>query len=66
MQCRQAPITPTQTNTPPSVTNPGNQTGTVGTAVNLQVVATDADVGDTLTYSATGLPPGLGISPTRA
>jgi len=64
MLCRQAPLTPTQTNTPPNVTNPGNQTGTVGTAVNLQVVASDPDVGDTLTYSATGLPAGLGISPT--
>ena len=45
-----------------TVTNPGNQTGTVGTAVNLQIKATDTDLGQTLTYSATGLPPGLSIN----
>ena len=39
-----------------TVTNPGNQTGTVGTAVSLQIHATDSASGQTLTYSATGLP----------
>ena len=39
-----------------TVTNPGNQTGTVGTAVSLQINATDSASGQTLTYSATGLP----------
>ena len=48
-------------NVTPNLTNPGNQSGTVGTAVSLQVVATDAD-GDTLTYSAAGLPGGLAIN----
>ncbi len=62
MQCRQAPITQVDTNTPPSLTNPGNQVGSVATSVTLQVVATDADVDDVLTFSATGLPPGLTIS----
>ena len=63
MQCRQAPITQVDINTPPSLTNPGNQVTSVGAPVNLQVVATDADVPpDPLTFSATGLPPGLGIS----
>ena len=42
-----------------TVTNPGNQTGTVGTAVSLQIHATDSASGQTLTYSATGLPAGL-------
>ena len=44
------------------MTNPGNQTGTVGTAVSLQIKATDSAAGQTLTYSATGLPAGLAIS----
>jgi YVTN family beta-propeller protein len=42
----------------PVLGNPGNQTGFVGTAVNLGLVASDGD-GDALTFSATGLPAGL-------
>ena len=45
-----------------TVTNPGSQTSTVGTAVSLQITATDSASGQTLTYSATGLPAGLSIS----
>jgi hypothetical protein len=45
-----------------TVTSPGNQTGTVGTAVSLQIHATDSASGQTLTYSATGLPAGLSIN----
>jgi poly(hydroxyalkanoate) depolymerase family esterase len=45
-----------------TVTNPGNQTSTVGTAASVQVHATDSGSGQTLTYSATGLPAGLSIS----
>jgi hypothetical protein len=45
-----------------TVTNPGNQTSTVGTAVSLQIQATDSAGGQTLTYRATGLPAGLSIS----
>src|ERR1700722_11694729 len=45
-----------------TVTNPGSQTATVGTAVSKQITATDSASGQTLTYSATGLPPGLSIS----
>jgi hypothetical protein len=45
-----------------TVTNPGNQTGTVGTAVSLQIHATDSASGQTLTYTASGLPAGLSIS----
>jgi hypothetical protein len=47
-----------------TVTNPGNQTGTVGTAATLQVQATDSAPGQTLTYAATGLPAGLAINAT--
>jgi len=45
-----------------TVTNPGNQSGTVGTAASLQVHASDSASGQTLSYSATGLPAGLSIN----
>jgi serine protease len=45
-----------------TVTNPGNQTSTVGTGVSLQIHAADSASGQTLTYSATSLPPGLSIN----
>jgi hypothetical protein len=46
-----------------TVTNPGNQTGVVGTPISaLQIQASDSASGQTLTYSATGLPPGLSLS----
>jgi Putative Ig domain/PLD-like domain len=45
-----------------TVTNPGSQTGTVGTAASLQLNATDSASGQTLTYSAAGLPAGLSIA----
>jgi Cellulose binding domain/Putative Ig domain/Glycosyl hydrolase family 10 len=45
-----------------TVTNPGARTGTVGTAASLQISATDSAAGQTLTYSATGLPAGLAIN----
>jgi chitinase len=52
--------------TPPAntvtVSSPGNQTGTVGTAASLQVSGSDSASGQTLTFSATGLPAGLSIS----
>ena len=47
-----------------TVTNPGSTTGTVGTATSLQIVANDSASGQTLTYSATGLPAGLSINST--
>jgi VCBS repeat-containing protein len=53
----------TDTNRAPVVTNPGSQTGIETSAVSLPIAATDAD-GDPLTYSATGLPAGLAISPS--
>jgi len=47
---------------PVTVTNPGNQTGTVGTAASLQIHATDSAAGQTLSYSAAGLPAGMAIN----
>jgi endo-1,4-beta-xylanase len=44
-----------------TVTNPGSQSGTVGTAASVQIHATDSG-GAALSYSATGLPPGLSIN----
>ena len=48
----------------PSVTGPGNQGSVENEAITLPIVASDLD-GDVLTYSASGLPPGLGIDPRR-
>jgi len=45
-----------------TVTNPGNQVGTLGVAASLQIQATDSVAGQALTYTATGLPAGLSIS----
>jgi Putative Ig domain len=46
-----------------SVTNPGSQTTNVATTITpLQIVATDTDTSQVLTYSATGLPTGLSIN----
>ncbi|MET9903381.1 M4 family metallopeptidase [Streptomyces sp. NPDC006446] len=51
--------------TPPTsgvtVTNPGSQSSTVGTAVSLQISAGSTNTGS-LTYAASGLPTGLSIS----
>src|SRR5262249_2756721 len=43
------------------IDNPGDQSNQEGDSVSLQVSATDAD-GDSLSYSAGGLPPGLSIN----
>ncbi len=45
-----------------TVTSPGNQAGTVGTAASVQIHASDSASGQTLAYTATGLPAGLSIS----
>jgi hypothetical protein len=42
----------------PTLTNPGDQTTIAGAAVSLALAASDAD-GDTLSYSADGLPDGF-------
>ncbi|MDH6142934.1 hypothetical protein P3T35_004962 [Kitasatospora sp. GP30] len=44
-----------------SVTNPGAQNGTVGTAASLQLAANDT-AGGTLSWSASGLPAGLSVN----
>jgi putative Ig domain-containing protein/IPT/TIG domain-containing protein len=46
-----------------TVINPGNQSGFPGGAVSLQIRASDSAAGQTLTYGAIGLPPGLSINP---
>ena len=45
-----------------TVTNPGPQTTIQNGEVSLQIAASDSAAGQALTYSATGLPPGLSIS----
>ncbi|WP_278259217.1 putative Ig domain-containing protein [Nocardioides convexus] len=45
-----------------TVTTPGNRTGTVGTATSLQLTGSSSGAGQTLTWSATGLPAGLSIN----
>jgi hypothetical protein len=47
-------------NTAPLVTNPGDQSATEGDVVSLDIVASDAE-GNSLSYSAAALPPGLSI-----
>jgi hypothetical protein len=44
--------------TPPTLTAPGNQLNSLKNPIELDLVASDPD-GNTLTYSAAGLPPGL-------
>ncbi|WP_097241196.1 putative Ig domain-containing protein [Streptomyces sp. 1331.2] len=45
-----------------TVTNPGNQTTAQGGSVSLQIHATDSASGQTLSYSASGLPTGLSVN----
>ena len=67
MLCREAPITQVEINTPPSVTNPGNQVEHVG-ARRQSADCRDRSrrPPDTLTFSATGLAARTGISTTPA
>lgn len=44
----------------PTLTNPGNKTSTAGQSASLQLVGSDPD-GQAVSYSASGLPPGLSI-----
>ena len=55
------PPPPPPSNNPPNLNAPGNQTHTEGQAINLQLSASDPD-GDSLTYSATGLPSSLSLN----
>ncbi|MBV9293288.1 MAG: putative Ig domain-containing protein [Frankiales bacterium] len=45
-----------------TVTSPGNQSTTAGTAASVQLHATDSSGATTFTWTATGLPPGLTIN----
>jgi len=47
-------------NAPPTLVNPGTRTSTVGQATSLQLQGADP-ASQPLTYSATGLPPGLSV-----
>jgi hypothetical protein len=53
--------TVTNVDAPPVLTAPANQTSRRSTPVSLQLAATDPD-STVLTYSATGLPPGLSVN----
>src|SRR6185436_19232703 len=55
--------TVTNTNRAPVVTAPADQTSAEGAVITLPIVATDPD-GEPLTFSATGLPPGLNVNAT--
>jgi hypothetical protein len=48
-------------NRPPTLANPGNQSGAENAVVSLQLVGSDPD-GNVLTYGATGLPAGLTVN----
>ena len=48
---------------PPTITTPANQTNAEGDSVSLAIAASDPS-GDTLSFGAFGLPPGLMIDPT--
>jgi hypothetical protein len=47
-----------------TVPDPGDQSAALGAAVHLLIQGTDSAPGQTLSYSATGLPPGLAIGNT--
>jgi hypothetical protein len=49
-----------------TVTSPGNQTSTQGTAIGTVQISGSDSAGKSLTYSATGLPAGLSISSSGA
>lgn len=49
--------------TPPVATNPGTRSSVINQATSLSIQTTDANQ-DPLTFSATGLPPGLSINAT--
>jgi beta-glucosidase len=55
-------VTSAELGQPVTVTNPGPQEGLAGTAASVAISAKDATSGQTLSYSATGLPAGVSIS----
>ncbi|GEM_PF-1308023 len=58
-------ITVNEVNRPPVAVNPGTQVHGEGSSVDLDLAANDPDLpANTLTWNATGLPPGLTIQPS--
>lgn len=51
----------TENNSAPSITQPANQSSSIGDQISLQIVATDAEQ-EVLTYSASSLPANLSIN----
>jgi len=51
-------------NNDPTISPPGDQTSDENDTISLQIVASDPDTNDTLTYSASNLPDGLSINET--
>lgn len=56
-------VVPTAGQSTLTITTPGGQSSLIGSAVSLQLHATGSSAGQTVTYSATGLPHGLSITP---
>ena len=54
-------LSPWVNNSPPLLTNPGNRVHVIGSPLNVNVIATDAN-NDPLSYSASALPTGLSIN----
>jgi YVTN family beta-propeller protein len=54
-------LSPWVNNSPPLLTNPGNRVHVIGSPLNVNLIATDAN-NDPLTYSASALPTGLSIN----
>jgi beta-glucosidase len=57
-------VSSAQLGQPVTLTNPGPQEGVAGAAVSVPASASDSTSGQTLAYSATGLPAGTSISTT--
>ncbi len=57
-------VSAAQLGQPVTLTNPGPQEGLAGQSTSVAVSAADSTSGQTLSYSATGLPAGVSISPT--
>jgi YVTN family beta-propeller protein len=61
LQLAEVEVFGTAANRAPQITAPAAQASSAGLPVSLQIAASDPD-GDALTFSATGLPPGLSIN----
>lgn len=63
LQGPKSPATCGYSDAPPALVNPGSQTSSVGQLVALELSARDP-LGQSVSYAATGLPPGLMIRPS--